>query len=77
MKKLISTKRLQDLSTKDEEAQMRTLVVTKGRTGAPPPRRSVVSDSVRPHRRQPTRHPVPGTLQAGTLEWVAIAVSNA
>ena len=38
---------------------------------------SVVSDSVRPHRRQPTRPPVPGILQARTLEWVAISFSNA
>ena len=38
---------------------------------------SVVSDSVRPHRRQPTRLPVPGILQARTLEWVAISFSNA
>ena len=30
----------------------------------------VVSDSVQPHRRQPTRLPVPGILQARTLEWV-------
>ena len=37
---------------------------------------SVVSDSVRPHRRQPTRLPVPGILQARTLEWVAISFSN-
>ena len=36
---------------------------------------SVVSDSVRPQRRQPTRLPVPGILQARTLEWVAIAFS--
>ena len=33
---------------------------------------SVMSDSVRPHRWQPTRLPVPGILQARTLEWVAI-----
>ena len=32
-----------------------------------------MSDSVRPHRRQPTRLPVPGILQARTLEWGAIA----
>ena len=38
---------------------------------------SVVSDSVRPHRRQPTRLPVPGILQARTLERVAISFSNA
>ena len=40
---------------------------------------SVVSDSVQPHRRQPTRlpPPVPGILQARTLEWVAISFSNA
>jgi len=38
---------------------------------------SVVSDSVRPHRRQPTRLPVPGILQARTLEWVAISFSKA
>ena len=38
---------------------------------------SVVSDSVRPHRRQPTRPPVPGILQARTLEWGAISFSNA
>ena len=37
----------------------------------------VVSDSVQPHRRQPTRLPVPGILQARTLEWVAISFSNA
>ena len=36
-----------------------------------------MSDSVRPHRRQPTRLPVPGILQARTLEWVAISFSNA
>ena len=33
---------------------------------------SVVSDSVRPHIRQPTRLPVPGILQARTLEWVPL-----
>ena len=32
---------------------------------------------MRPHRRQPTRLPVPGILQARTLEWVAISFSNA
>ena len=36
-----------------------------------------MSDSVRPHRHQPTRFPVPGILQARTLEWVAISFSNA
>ena len=36
---------------------------------------SVVSDSVRPHRRQPTRLPIPVILQARTLEWVAISFS--
>ena len=36
-----------------------------------------MSDSVRPRRRQPTRLPVPGILQARTLEWVAISFSNA
>ena len=35
-----------------------------------------MSDSVRPHRRQPTRLPVPGILQTRTLEWVAISFSN-
>ena len=35
-----------------------------------------MSDSVRPHRRQPTRLPIPGILQARTLEWVAISFSN-
>ena len=38
---------------------------------------SVVSNSVQPHRWQPTRLPVPGILQARTLEWVAISFSNA
>ena len=38
---------------------------------------SVVSNSVWPHRRQPTRLPVPGILQARTLEWVAISFSSA
>ena len=32
---------------------------------------------MRPHRWQPTRLPVPGILQAKTLEWVAISFSNA
>ena len=31
---------------------------------------SVVSDSVRPHRRQPTRLPRPRILQARALEWL-------
>ena len=31
---------------------------------------------VRLHSRQPTRLPVPGILQATTLEWVAISFSN-
>ena len=30
-----------------------------------------------PHRWKPTRLPVPGILQARTLEWVAISFSNA
>ena len=38
---------------------------------------SVVSDSVWPRRWQPTRLPIPGILQARTLEWVAISFSNA
>ena len=38
---------------------------------------SVVSDSVWPHRRSPPASPVPGILQARTLEWVAISISNA
>ena len=38
---------------------------------------SVVSDSVRPHRRQPTRLHCRWGLQARTLEWVAISFSNA
>ena len=38
---------------------------------------SVMSDSVWPHRRQPPGSPVPGILQARTLEWVAISFSNA
>ena len=37
---------------------------------------SVMSDSVRPHRRHPPGSPVPGILQARTLEWVAISFSN-
>ena len=37
----------------------------------------VVSDSVRPHRWQPTRLPFLGILQARTLEWVAISFSSA
>ena len=38
---------------------------------------SVVSDSLWPHRWQPTRLPIPGILQARTLECVAISFSNA
>ena len=38
---------------------------------------SVVSNSVQPHRWQPTRLTVPGILQARTLEWVAISFSSA
>ena len=36
-----------------------------------------MSDSVRLHRRRPTRLPLPGILQARLLEWVAISSSNA
>ena len=36
-----------------------------------------MSDSVRPHRQQPPGYPVPGILQARTLEWVAISFSSA
>ena len=36
-----------------------------------------MSDSVRPHKRQSTRLPVPGILQARTLPWVAISFSSA
>ena len=36
-----------------------------------------LSDSVRPHRQQPTRLPRPWDSQARTLEWVAISFSNA
>ena len=38
---------------------------------------SVMSDSVRPHRWQPTSSSVPGILQARTLERVAISFCNA
>ena len=39
---------------------------------------SVVSDSVRPHRWQPTRLPYPWDSPGdSTLEWVAISFSNA
>ena len=38
---------------------------------------SVVSDSVRPTDGSPPGCPVPGILQARTLEWVAISFSNA
>ena len=36
-----------------------------------------MSDSVRPHRRQPTGLPISGILQPRTLEWAAISFSNA
>ena len=36
-----------------------------------------MSYSVWSHRQQPTRLPVPGILQARTLEWVAISFSSA
>ena len=32
---------------------------------------------VRPHRRHPTRLPVPGILQARTLEWAAVSFPSA
>ena len=32
--------------------------------------------TLRPQRRQPTRLPRPGILQARTLEWVAVSFSN-
>ena len=37
---------------------------------------SVVSDSVRPHRWQPARLPIPGILQARILERIAISFST-
>ena len=36
-----------------------------------------MSDSVWPRRWQPPGSPIPGILQARTLEWVAISFSNA
>ena len=42
-----------------------------------PGKNAGVSDSVWPHRRQPTRLPAPGILQARTLEWGAISFSSA
>ena len=36
-----------------------------------------MSDSVQPHRQQPPGSPIPGILQARTLEWVAISFSSA
>ena len=39
--------------------------------------RSVMSDSVWPIDSRPSGSPVPGILQARTLEWVAISFSNA
>ena len=36
-----------------------------------------MSDSVQPHRQQPTRLPRPWGIQARTLEWVAISFSIA
>ena len=38
---------------------------------------SVMSDSVQPRIQQPTRLPIPGILQARTLERAAISFSNA
>ena len=35
-----------------------------------------MSDSVRPHRRQLTRLPIPGILQVRPLEWVAMSFSS-
>ena len=37
----------------------------------------IVSDSVWPHRWQPTRLPIPRILQSRTLEWIAISFSKA
>ena len=36
-----------------------------------------MSDSVQPHRQQPTKLSIPGILKARTLEWVAISFSDA
>ena len=33
--------------------------------------------TLQPQRQQPTRLPIPGILQARTLEWVAISFSSA
>ena len=41
------------------------------------PSRSVVSDSVQRQSSSPPGSPVPGILQARTLEWVATSFSNA
>ena len=38
---------------------------------------SVVSDSVRPHRQQPTRLPRPWDSPGKNMEWVAISFSSA
>ena len=38
---------------------------------------AAAAKSLQPHRWQPTRLPIPGILQARTLEWVAISFSSA
>ena len=48
-----------------------------GCTAAAAAKSLIMSDSVQPHRLQPTGLPIPGILQARTLEWVAISFSNA
>ena len=35
-----------------------------------------MSDSVQPHRQEPPGSPIPGIVQARTLEWVAISFPN-
>ena len=46
---------------------------TSGTAAAAPAKPLQPCPTVRPQRRQPTRLPVPGILQARTLEWVAIS----
>ena len=57
------------MTSKNQSSQGIAVVAVKSLQSCP--------DSVQPHRRQPTRLPIPGILQARTLEWVAISFSNA
>ena len=72
------TEKLPSLNITNLFSKTKTLTSSAAAAAAAAAAKSLESyPTVQPYRRQPTRLPVPGILQARTLEWVAIPFSSA